>query len=119
VTEILYLCFLLNFIAFPLNYMIVLKAAQVPSGEMKLALLVHCNLLNILLVKAISILDVKRLPQYSLQVQLEPTTSWGILRRDIYGPSKYTGLLQATKDILREEGLPVSALPLHTWFMPY
>ncbi|CAM0884641.1 unnamed protein product [Alopecurus aequalis] len=39
------------------------------------------------------------------QVQLEPTTSWGLLRQDIYGPSKYTGLLQATKDILREEGI--------------
>ncbi|KAL6840453.1 hypothetical protein ACP4OV_030263 [Aristida adscensionis] len=37
------------------------------------------------------------------QVQLEPTASWGILQRDVYGPSKYTGLLQATKDILREE----------------
>uniref|UniRef100_A0A0E0FYF1 Uncharacterized protein n=1 Tax=Oryza nivara TaxID=4536 RepID=A0A0E0FYF1_ORYNI len=39
------------------------------------------------------------------QVQLEPTTSWGVLRRDVYGPSKYTGLLQASKDILREEGI--------------
>ncbi|ONM34813.1 thiamine diphosphate carrier protein2 [Zea mays] len=71
---------------------------------------------------AISILDVKRLPQYSLQVQLEPTTSWGILRRDIYGPSKYTGLLQATKDILREEGLPGfwrGNVPALLMYMPY
>lgn len=58
-----------------------------------------------------AILDAQGFVQH-LQVQLEPTTSWGILRRDVYGPSKYTGLLQATKDILREEGLPVSAL---TW----
>ncbi|KAL3812870.1 hypothetical protein ACJIZ3_014138 [Penstemon smallii] len=39
------------------------------------------------------------------QVQLEPTTQWALLRRDAYGPSKYTGMLQATKDIFREEGL--------------
>ncbi|XP_057806030.1 mitochondrial thiamine diphosphate carrier 2-like isoform X2 [Salvia miltiorrhiza] len=38
------------------------------------------------------------------QVQLEPTTQWALLRRDVYGPSKYTGMLQATKDIFREEG---------------
>jgi hypothetical protein len=43
----------------------------------------------------------------SLQVQLEPTTSWGVLQSNVYGPSKYTRLLQATKDILHEEGLPV------------
>ena len=41
------------------------------------------------------------------QVQLEPTSSWAILRRNLYTPSKYTGILQATKDIFREEGLPV------------
>ena len=29
-----------------------------------------------------------------------------VLQRDVYGPSKYTRLLQATKDTLREEGLP-------------
>ncbi|KAL9250410.1 Mitochondrial thiamine diphosphate carrier 2-like protein [Drosera capensis] len=39
------------------------------------------------------------------QVQLEPTTSWALLQRNLYGPSKYTGMLQATKDIFREEGL--------------
>lgn len=41
------------------------------------------------------------------QVQLEPTTQWALLRKDVYGPSKYTGMLQATKDIFREEGLRV------------
>lgn len=30
-----------------------------------------------------------------------------MIRRDVYAQSKYTGMLQATKDILREEGLPV------------
>ncbi|KAG8363030.1 hypothetical protein BUALT_BualtUnG0012100 [Buddleja alternifolia] len=39
------------------------------------------------------------------QVQLEPTTQWGLLRGDVYGSSKYTGMLQATKEIFREEGL--------------
>ncbi|XP_051127860.1 mitochondrial thiamine diphosphate carrier 2-like [Andrographis paniculata] len=39
------------------------------------------------------------------QVQLEPTAQWALLRRDVYGQSKYTGMLQATKDIFREEGL--------------
>ncbi|KAI8002614.1 Mitochondrial thiamine diphosphate carrier 2 [Camellia lanceoleosa] len=39
------------------------------------------------------------------QVQLEPTTSWALLHKDVYAPSKYTGMLQATKDIFREEGL--------------
>lgn len=43
----------------------------------------------------------------SSQVQLEPTTSWALLHRNMYGRSKYTGMLQAAKDILREEGLPV------------
>nr|TKW18708.1 hypothetical protein SEVIR_5G448900v2 [Setaria viridis] len=56
------------------------------------------------------------------QVQLEPTTSWGVLQRDVYGPSKYTGLLQATKDILREEGLPGfwrGNVPALLMYMPY
>ncbi|KAK8671124.1 hypothetical protein V6N13_037729 [Hibiscus sabdariffa] len=44
------------------------------------------------------------------QVQLEPTTSLALLRRDLPGSSKYTGMSQATKDILREEGLPLVAL---------
>ncbi|XP_078436257.1 mitochondrial thiamine diphosphate carrier 2-like [Wolffia australiana] len=39
------------------------------------------------------------------QVQLEPTSSWAFPRGDFYRPSKYTGILQATKDIFREEGL--------------
>ncbi|XP_060174069.1 mitochondrial thiamine diphosphate carrier 2-like [Lycium barbarum] len=39
------------------------------------------------------------------QVQLEPTSQWASLRKDVSGNSKYTGMLQATKDILREEGL--------------
>ncbi|CAL0301603.1 unnamed protein product [Lupinus luteus] len=39
------------------------------------------------------------------QVQLEPTSSWTSLRKDLSAPSKYTGMLQATKDIFREEGI--------------
>jgi len=43
------------------------------------------------------------------QVQLEPTSSWALLRKDLASAtaaaSKYTGMLQATKDILREEGV--------------
>ncbi|QCE13254.1 mitochondrial thiamine diphosphate carrier 2-like isoform X1 [Vigna unguiculata] len=39
------------------------------------------------------------------QVQLEPTSSWTLLRKDLSTPSKYTGMLQATKDIFREEGM--------------
>ncbi|XP_043708415.1 mitochondrial thiamine diphosphate carrier 2-like [Telopea speciosissima] len=39
------------------------------------------------------------------QVQLEPTTSWALVRRNLYGTSKYTGISQAAKDIFREEGL--------------
>ncbi|GLT99139.1 hypothetical protein SLE2022_166030 [Rubroshorea leprosula] len=39
------------------------------------------------------------------QVQLEPTTSWASLRGNTSGASKYTGMLQATKDIFREEGI--------------
>ncbi|KAK9161522.1 hypothetical protein Syun_007863 [Stephania yunnanensis] len=46
------------------------------------------------------------------QVQLEPTSSWALQSRQLYGSSKYTGILQATKDILKEEGLPVLLLPL-------
>lgn len=43
----------------------------------------------------------------SLQVQLEPTTSWALVRDSVYARSKYTGMLQATKDIFKEEGVPV------------
>lgn len=39
------------------------------------------------------------------QVQLEPTSSWTSLHRDLSKPSKYTGMFQATKDIFREEGI--------------
>ncbi|KAM1923469.1 hypothetical protein ACFX15_021381 [Malus domestica] len=39
------------------------------------------------------------------QVQLEPTTSWALVRRNLSEPSKYTGMFQATRDIFREEGL--------------
>ncbi|KAL2339046.1 hypothetical protein Fmac_013492 [Flemingia macrophylla] len=39
------------------------------------------------------------------QVQLEPTTTWAVLRKDLAAASKYTGMFQATKDILREEGV--------------
>lgn len=39
------------------------------------------------------------------QVQLEPTSSWALLHRELSTPSKYTGMFQATKDIYREEGL--------------
>ncbi|KAL2456899.1 Uncharacterized protein Fot_56609 [Forsythia ovata] len=38
-------------------------------------------------------------------VPLEPTTQLALLRKDAYGPSKYIAMLQATKDIFREEGL--------------
>ncbi|KAJ6911832.1 hypothetical protein NC652_022194 [Populus alba x Populus x berolinensis] len=41
------------------------------------------------------------------QVQLEPTYSWDLVRRNMTATSKYTGMLQATKDIFREEGLPM------------
>lgn len=56
------------------------------------------------------------------QVQLEPTTSWALLRRDVHGQSKYTGMLQATKDIFREEGLPGfwrGNVPALLMVMPY
>ncbi|KAL2456389.1 Uncharacterized protein Fot_56886 [Forsythia ovata] len=39
------------------------------------------------------------------KVPLEPTTKLALLRKDAYGPSKYIAMLQATKDIFREEGL--------------
>ncbi|CAA0817486.1 Mitochondrial substrate carrier family protein [Striga hermonthica] len=56
------------------------------------------------------------------QVQLEPTTQWALLRRDVYCPSKYTSMLQASKDILREEGLPGfwrGNVPALLMVMPY
>ncbi|KAL8168143.1 hypothetical protein V2J09_009642 [Rumex salicifolius] len=39
------------------------------------------------------------------QVQLEPTTSWALLNKNLHGSSKYTSMIQAAKDIFREEGL--------------
>ncbi|KAK8466060.1 hypothetical protein PHAVU_009G246900 [Phaseolus vulgaris] len=39
------------------------------------------------------------------QVQLEPTSSWNSLRKDFTTTSKYTGMVQASKDIFREEGM--------------
>ncbi|RYR39091.1 hypothetical protein Ahy_A09g044518 isoform A [Arachis hypogaea] len=41
------------------------------------------------------------------EVQLEPTSSWALLRKDFAAPSKYTGIFQASKDIFREEGFQV------------
>ncbi|KAF3338372.1 mitochondrial thiamine pyrophosphate carrier-like protein [Carex littledalei] len=37
------------------------------------------------------------------QVQLEPTTTWTLLQKEMYRPSKYRGLQQTTKEIFREE----------------
>lgn len=56
------------------------------------------------------------------QVQLEPTSSLPLLRGELYGPSKYTGMLQATRDIFREEGLPGfwrGNVPALLMVMPY
>nr|CAD1828438.1 unnamed protein product [Ananas comosus var. bracteatus] len=56
------------------------------------------------------------------QVQLEPTSSWALLQRDMYRPSKYTGILQASKDIFREEGLAGfwrGNVPALLMYMPY
>ncbi|XP_042063948.1 mitochondrial thiamine diphosphate carrier 2-like isoform X1 [Salvia splendens] len=56
------------------------------------------------------------------QVQLEPTTQWALLRRDVYSQSKYTGMVQATKDIFREEGWPGfwrGNVPALLMVMPY
>lgn len=56
------------------------------------------------------------------QVQLEPTTSWIPLQRHMYKPAKYTGIVQATKDIFREEGLPGfwrGNVPALLMYMPY
>lgn len=56
------------------------------------------------------------------QVQLEPTSSWALLRNNMSGTSKYTGMFQATKDIFREEGLPGfwrGNVPALLMVMPY
>ncbi|KAE8076746.1 hypothetical protein FH972_015374 [Carpinus fangiana] len=56
------------------------------------------------------------------QVQLEPTSSWALLRNNVSETSKYTGMFQATKDIFREEGLPGfwrGNVPALLMVMPY
>lgn len=56
------------------------------------------------------------------QVQLEPTSSWALLRKELHGTSKYTGMLQAAKDIFKEEGLPGfwrGNVPALLMVMPY
>ncbi|XP_048234917.1 mitochondrial thiamine diphosphate carrier 2 isoform X2 [Ricinus communis] len=56
------------------------------------------------------------------QVQLEPTSSWALVRGNMIGQSKYTGMLQAAKDIFREEGLPGfwrGNVPALLMVMPY
>lgn len=56
------------------------------------------------------------------QVQLEPTSSWALLQRSLSKPSKYTGIMQASKDIFREEGLPGfwrGNVPALLMYMPY
>ncbi|XP_020529886.1 mitochondrial thiamine pyrophosphate carrier 1 isoform X3 [Amborella trichopoda] len=56
------------------------------------------------------------------QVQLEPTSSWALPHGGVYGPSKYTGILQATKDIYREErlrGFWKGNVPALLMVMPY
>ncbi|CAN1768716.1 Mitochondrial thiamine diphosphate carrier 2, partial [Linum perenne] len=42
-----------------------------------------------------------------MAVHLEPTTSWALFNRNVAAPSKFTGMLQASKDIFREEGFAV------------
>ncbi|CAN6468139.1 unnamed protein product [Victoria cruziana] len=56
------------------------------------------------------------------QVQLEPTSSWAFVHKEFYGASKYTGIVQATKDIFREEGFPGfwrGNVPALLMVMPY
>ncbi|KAL6188606.1 hypothetical protein ACLB2K_039998 [Fragaria x ananassa] len=56
------------------------------------------------------------------QVQLEPTSTWALVRRNLTAPSKYTGMFQATRDIFREEGLPGfwrGNVPALLMVMPY
>ncbi|KAL7123829.1 hypothetical protein ABFS83_14G009000 [Erythranthe nasuta] len=50
----------------------------------------------------VSPLDVIKI---RFQVQLEPTTQWLSFHKNAYSPSKYTGMLQASKEIFRDEGL--------------
>ncbi|RAL54454.1 hypothetical protein DM860_001582 [Cuscuta australis] len=56
------------------------------------------------------------------QVQLEPTVQWALLHKNIHSPSKYTGMVQAAKNIFREEGLPGfwrGNIPALLMVMPY
>ncbi|KAI4311152.1 hypothetical protein MLD38_036070 [Melastoma candidum] len=56
------------------------------------------------------------------QVQLEPTSTWALVRNDVYQRSKYTGILQASRDIFREEGFPGfwrGNVPALLMVMPY
>lgn len=53
------------------------------------------------------------------QVQLEPTSSWTALRRDLSKPSKYTGMFQASKDIFREEGIRVWYLSFYNYCLVF
>lgn len=50
----------------------------------------------------------------NFQVQLEPTASWALTKNDYPSRPKYNGLFRTTKDIFREEGLPVS---LHVFLL--
>ncbi|CAL9221684.1 unnamed protein product [Arabidopsis halleri] len=52
-------------------------------------------------------LDVSKI---RFQVQLEPTASWALTKKDSPLKPKYNGLFRTTKDIFREEGLSVSLL---------
>ncbi|KAK7329424.1 hypothetical protein VNO77_23591 [Canavalia gladiata] len=56
------------------------------------------------------------------QVQLEPTSSWTLLNKTLSSPSKYTSMVQASRDIFREEGLPGfwrGNVPALLMVMPY
>ena len=52
----------------------------------------------------------KTVIHFHSEVQLEPTTSWALLQKDLSRPSKYSGMHQAAKDIFRDEGLLVELL---------
>lgn len=56
------------------------------------------------------------------QVQLEPTSTLSWNGSALHHPSKYTGILQATRDIVREEGFPGlwrGNVPALLMVMPY
>ncbi|KAB5545366.1 hypothetical protein DKX38_013478 [Salix brachista] len=93
------------------------EAATAPPGQLKRALIDST-------AGAIAG-GISRTVTSPLDVQLEPTSSWDLVRRNMTAPSKYTGMLQATKDIFREEGLPVvkgfwrGNVPALLMVMPY